>query len=427
MTKPATRAVHGAGARMARMVLMASVAVVSFSGCSCERPRRAARMGAEVPRVRVKLGRDTQSVAVAVKGPWRLVGREGEIASGKSLDWTQVTIWGHTISTSGNIVFGHLATVNGPVELSGADDGPVRVSQTVGGKARRRRYRGTLRISPTEGGAIRLINVLPMEAYLAGVLANELYPSWHVEAYKAQCIAARTYALMQRNARRRYDFDVYDSTLSQVYGGVGTETDKTWEAVEATWGVAATYRAAGGKRALLKTYYHSTCGGDTVAAGGVFGGSTPAPLAGGTKCTYCRKSPKYRWAPVVLTKRHVTDALQRSGSASLTQLGPVWRVEVAARTGTGGRAERIRIVDTAGKSVLLRAGYWRILVGASKVPSTWFDIEDRGDRIALTGGRGYGHGVGLCQWGAQYLAAHGKRGEEIVRYYYPGVELAKAY
>ena len=409
------------------MVLMASVVAVSFSGCSCERPQRAPRMGAEVPRVRVKLGRDTRSVAVAVKGPWRLVGREGEIASGKSLDWTQVTIRGHTTSTSGNIVFGRLATVNGPVELSGADDGPVEVSQTVGGKARRRRYRGTLRISPTEGGAIRLINVLPMEAYLAGVLANELYPSWHVEAYKAQAIAARTYALVDRNARRRYDYDVQDSQGSQVYGGVGTETDKTWEAVEATWGVAATYRAAGGKRALLKTYYHSTCGGDTAPAGSVFGGSTPAPLAGGTRCTYCRNSSKYRWPTVVLTKRHVTDALQRSGSASLTQLGPVWRVEVAARTGGSGRAERIRIVDTAGKSVLLRAGDWRILVGASTAPSTWFDIEDRGDRIALTGGRGYGHGVGLCQWGAQYLAAHGKRGEQIVRYYYPGVELARAY
>ncbi len=424
MTKPATRAVHGAGAWMARMVLMASVAVVSFSGCSCERPRRprrADRMGAEVPRVRVKLGRDTRSVAVAVKGPWRLVGREGEIASGKRLDWTQVTAAG------GNVVFGRIATVNGPVELAGAGDVPVRVSQAVGGKARRRRYRGTLRISPTHNGAIRLINVLPMEAYLAGVLANELYPSWHVEAYKAQAIVARTYALVDRNARRRYDYDVQDSQGSQVYGGAGTETATAWEAVEATWGVAATYRVAGGKRALLKTYYHSTCGGDTVAAGGVFGGSTPAPLAGGTKCTYCRKSPKYRWPTVVLTKRHVTGALQRSGSASLTQLGPVWRVEVAARTGRSGRAERIRVVDTAGKSVLLRSGYWRILVGASKVPSTWFDIEDRGDRIALTGGRGYGHGVGLCQWGAQYLAAHGKRGEEIVRYYYPGVELARAY
>jgi len=378
-------------------------------------------MGADVPLVRVRLGRDARLVAVAVKGPWRLTGGEGEVASGKSLDWTQVTAVG------GNVVFGRIATVNGPVELAGAGDAPVQVSQAVGGKARRRSYRGTLRMAPTAGGAVRLVNVLPMEAYLAGVLANELYPSWHVEAYKAQAIAARTYALVDRNARRRYDYDVQDSQGSQVYGGADTETATAWEAVEATWGVVATCRSADGKHALFKTYYHSTCGGDTAPAGSAFGGSTAGPLVGGTKCTYCRKSPKYRWPAVVLTKRHVSDVLRRSGSATLTALGDVWRVEVAARTGRGGRAQRIRIVDTAGKSVLLRAGYLRILVGASKVPSTWFTSEDRGDRIALTDGRGYGHGVGLCQWGAQYLAAHGKTGEEILRYYYPGSELVRVY
>jgi len=419
--RPAARDGRTAGAMVARTALMVCVTVGSFSGCACERPRRAARMGADVPLIRVRLGSDARSVAVAVEGSWRLTGGQGEIASGKRLDWTQVT------ATGGHLVFGGIATVNGAVELAGADDGPVQVSQAVGGKARRRSYRGTLRVAPTGEGAVRLVNVLPMEAYLAGVLANELYPSWHVEAYKAQCIAARAYALRERNARRRHDFDVYDSTLSQVYAGVGTETDTAWEAVEATWGVVATCRSADGKHALFRTYYHSTCGGDTVPAESVFGGSTPAPLVGGTRCTYCRESTKYRWPAVVLTKRDVSDALRRSGLATLTALGDVWRVEVATQTGRDGRAQRIRIVDTAGKSVLLRAGYWRILVGASKVPSTWFTIEDRGDRIALTDGRGYGHGVGLCQWGAQYLAAHGKTGEEIVRYYYPKAELVRVY
>lgn len=409
------------GAWVARMVFMAGITVASLSGCSCERPRRAPRMGADVPLIRARLGRDTQSVAVAVKGPWRLVGGEGEIASGKELDWTKVTI------RNRDIVFGQVAAITGPVELLGKDGDPVHVSQTVGPKARRRSYRGTLRILPAGPGAMRLVNILPMEAYLAGVLPGEVLRSWRAETYKAQAIAARTYALMARNARSRYDFDVYDSTLSQVYGGAGAETDKSWEAVRATWGVVTTYRAAGGKRALLKTYYHSTCGGETAGAGSVFGGPTSPPLAGGVKCTYCRKSPKYRWPEVVLTKRYITDVLQRSGSAGLARLGPVRRVEVAKRTGSGGRIERIRIVDASGQSVLVRAGYWRVLVGAGKVPSTWFDIADRGDRIALTGGRGYGHGVGLCQWGAEYLASRGKTGEEIVRYYYPGVELVRAY
>jgi stage II sporulation protein D len=102
-------------------------------------------------------------------------------------------------------------------------------------------------------------------------------------------------------------------------------------------------------------------------------------------------------------------------------------VEVAERISSGGRAGQVRVVDVTGKAILLRASWWRLLMGAGRVPSTWFDIEDRPDRIVLAGGRGLGHGVGLCQWGTEYLAERGKAAEEILRYYYPKVELTRAY
>jgi stage II sporulation protein D len=85
------------------------------------------------------------------------------------------------------------------------------------------------------------------------------------------------------------------------------------------------------------------------------------------------------------------------------------------------------MADTAGAVVLVQANYWRALVGNGRVPSTWFTLRDQGDRLLITDGRGYGHGVGLCQWGAEYLAEHGQTGEQILRYYYPKVELLKAY
>jgi len=129
----------------------------------------------------------------------------------------------------------------------------------------------------------------------------------------------------------------------------------------------------------------------------------------------------------VLTKAEIMAAVRRRGSGVLRNLGNVVRVEVAERTGEDGRARRIRLVDETGRSVLVRAADWRIWVGASKVPSTWFWIEDRGDAIALVRGRGFGHGVGLCQWGAQFLATRGQTGEQILRYYYPGVDLVRAY
>jgi len=405
----------------AKWLLAAGLVAAIVGGCSCEGPRaRVPTMGAEVPRIRVRLGDEAPSMAVAVTGPWRLTGSAGRIVSGSELVWTEVKCGG------GGVAFGDRPAVAGPVELEAERPGSLWVRQMVGGQWRDRSYRGLLRLVPTESGTVRVINVVPLEAYLAGVLANELIRSWHVEAYKAQAVAARTYAVVETKRRGRYDFDVYDSTRSQVYGGVGTETKTSWAAVLATWGLVAAYAGPEGKPVLLKTYYHSTCGGETAPAGGVFGGPTPPPLAGGVKCTFCRNSSKYRWPDVVLLKSEIGDALHRSGMPELERLGPVQRLSVAETT-AGGRAAQIRVVDAAGTSVLVRADWWRSLVGAGKVPSTWFTVEDQPDRIVLRDGRGYGHGVGLCQWGAEFLAAHGKTGEQILRYYYPKVQLVRGY
>jgi len=413
---------RGLQAWATRSLLAAGVGAALLAGCSCQGPHpRGPIGGREVPLVRVRLGDETPSVQVAVTGPWRLTGPSGEVASGANLEWTDVAI------RDGRVVFGQKAPVAGPLELHAETDGSLWVSQTVGAAQRQRAYRGILRFIPAEGGAICVVNVLSAEAYLAGVLANELPKSWHVEAYKAQAVAARSYALAERNLRTRYDFDVGDSAASQVYGGYSTETRTAWEAVHATWGIVTTYRGAGGKTYLLKAYYHSTCGGETASAGSIFGGPTPPPLAGGVACTYCVRSTKFRWPDVVLTKQEIGDALKRSGDADLARLGPVDQVEVAATNGPGGRAEQIRMADTAGAAVLVQANYWRALVGNGRVPSTWFTLRDQGDRLLVTDGRGYGHGVGLCQWGAEYLAEHGQTGEQILRYYYPTVELLKAY
>ncbi|MBM4020013.1 MAG: SpoIID/LytB domain-containing protein, partial [Planctomycetes bacterium] len=240
-------------------MLCAALAGVLVSGCSCEKPRVRPRpeapfAAAEHPLMRVRLGEEAPSAWVAVTAPWRLTGPAGQLAAGERLDWTEVAFRG------GGAAFGSQAPVPGGLELAAESDGAIRVRQTIGGKERERCYRGVLRILPTTAGALRLINILPLENYVAGVLSNELPKAWHAEAYKAQAVAARTYALAERNSHQRYDFDVYDSTLSQVYGGAGTETASAWDAVLATWGIVATYRTAAGKAALLTTYFHSTCG-----------------------------------------------------------------------------------------------------------------------------------------------------------------------
>lgn len=405
-------------------LLAAALAAIVVGGCSCEKPRIRpvpTPMGHEVPNIRVMLGDEAPLVAIAVTGPWRLVGPAGDVGSGESLGWTDVAC------QKGQVLFGNLPPTAGTLELRPERDGSIWVAQAINGKDRERAYRGVLRLVPTASGTLRVINVLPIEPYVAGVVANELFKSWHLEAYKAQAVAARTFALIEHNQRVRYDYDVRDSTLSQVYGGAATETKTSWDAVTATMGIVATYRGKTGKPTLLKTYYHSTCGGGTVSATSVFGGSSPEPLAGGVPCTWCRNSRKFTWPDVVITKKEITDAMKKSGIPELVRLGPIKRVEVSATAGSGGRAEEIRLTDAAGAAVDVHAGTWRGLVGAVRMPSTWFTIEDQPDRIVLKNGRGFGHGVGLCQYGAQYLAEHGRTGEQILRYYYPGVQLTRAY
>jgi len=409
-------------AAMAVLAAITGAVALGLGGCAPEGPPvRAPRIGKEVPFVRVHLGDDAPSVMVAVHGPWRLTADSGEVGKGARLDWTTVAL------KDEQIVFGDSPPVVGAVELTGEHDGTIWVRQTVGGASRERGYRGSVRLAPGAGGTVRVVNTLPLEAYVAGVVANELKKAWNVEAYKAQAIAARTYALQERNTHSRYDADVSDSPSSQVYGGCMTETKTAWEALERTWGIVGTYRGAEGKPTLLRMYYSSTCGGMTASAADAFGGTAPPPLFGGVSCIWCSQSPKYRWPDVVLTKQEIADGLHRSIDPELASLGPVDKVEVAERTGANMRATVIRVVGRSGKSVLIRAGNWRLLVGAGKVPSTWFDIEDAGDHIILKNGHGFGHGVGLCQWGAEYLAERGKTGEEILRYYYPGVELVRAY
>lgn len=413
---------RGAGTVLAASALGVGLAALVLAGCSCERPqpRKAPPVSPRpVPTIRVKLGSDAPAVTLAVDGPYRLMRGEETVASGDRLEWARLELRG------GEIVAGATSFGPPPLELHPAQDGTVAVRFPANGKEVERTYRGFVRLVATADGKLQTINVLPMEAYLAGVLPNELFGRWHVEAYKAQAVAARTYALAERNRRLSRAFDVYDSQQSQVYGGEGSETSKSREAVEATCGVVATCRDADGRVRLLLTQYHSTCGGATCPSGAVFGGSTPAPLAG-VRCPYCLRSSKFRWTGVVLTKKEIGEALRSRGVPALARLKDVVRVEVAETT-SGGRATRIRVTDSGGASLLVDANFWRSALGSLRVPSTWFTVRDEGDRIVLEDGHGFGHGVGLCQFGAEYLASHGMTGEQIVRFYYPGAVLVRAY
>ncbi len=297
-----------------------------------------------------------------------------------------------------------------------------------------RSYRGKVVFTTAEDGGIIAVNHLDMESYLAGVLASELYPSWHIRTYQAQAIAARTYAFYEMGTfgrTRRYDLRSDQS--SQVYGGFQAETSNALHAVETTGGIVLATGPEGNEK-VFKAYYSSCCGGITNSAYVLSGPPiTSGPLAGGQKCEDCKVSSRYRWPTVTIPK----DVIYRALCGRYRQvagLGGLKTIEVVEEEWPGSDFPRpiwINVVGTNGQKVRIRADDLRIsLLRGGQVQGLYSmncRIRDTGDAIVFDQGRGFGHSVGLCQWGAQGKALRGCSVQEILSAYYPGAKLFQAY
>ncbi len=274
------------------------------------------------------------------------------------------------------------------------------------------RLRGVLEIVRQADLTLLVINHVDLEDYLQGVLSKEAPDYWPREALKTLAIAARTYALYQRLAKPQVDYDVTSDVLSQVYGGRSSEKWRTNHAVSSTRGLILTYNGQ-----IFPSFYHSTCGGLTEHAS-VMGPYDLPPLRGGIACSFCLNSPFYRWEKR-FTKADVAWALKQRGYGSVgggidgaaTQRSPTGRVaEVSIRGVT--------------RTITLKGYDFRALFGFDQLRSLAFTVEPQGDAFVLHGG-GWGHGVGMCQWGMAELARRGLSAREILSFYYPGTELAR--
>lgn len=284
------------------------------------------------------------------------------------------------------------------------------------GKEIRRRYRGSLALVRAESGW-QCVNEVELEDYLLGVVGREMSPlRFPLEALKAQAVAARTYAWheWERSLRRAGGtaYDLFDDERSQAYGGLDAESGAVEQAVAATCGMVLTWEGG-----LLPAYYSSTCGGRTQPAWDALPVSRKSRPLAGTECGYCSDSPFSEWR-ATFSKRQLAEIL---GFAR-----PVQRVEVTERN-SAGRAVRVCVFAEGAPSRTLEANAeFRRKLGPRKVKSTWFEIRDAGDSIELTG-RGWGHGAGMCQYGAGGMAREGFRGIEILEHYFPGACVEKRY
>ena len=375
--------------------------------------------------VRVLLAAEAPRVRLRTSGPVKLYDADGtELGTFQAKRWHELPV-GAPLSLRFRSDQSNLDKVT----LVPAANEPIWLSvERQGAWSKGLAYPGKLELSLAESGAVTVINLPNVEAYVACVVAQEIWPSFHREAYRCQAIATRTYVLYQMQRRCDRKYDVTSTEASQVYHGLRRDQvgRRAAAATRKTRGLVCAYADRGELR-LFPTYYSSVCGGVTQSAE-LFNGVTPvAPLAGGVECEYCRDAPRdaYRWGPVTLPLREVFERVV-TRYPDLQRLGQLTSIEIARR-GVSGRPSHILLTGSEGETYEMSAESFRLALGPRQLRSTWCDLEVRDGKVTFSRGRGFGHGVGLCQWGMQGQALAGKKAGEILRFYYPGCTVTRAY
>ena len=292
-----------------------------------------------------------------------------------------------------------------------------------------KRYRGNLRlIVNSDSETFDAINVVPAESYLAGVVGAEMPSYWENQALEAQTIAARTYCLYTKmDSGKKRQWDVKATQASQVYRGIAAETKTIWKAIRQTAGKVLVCKDDEGNEKMFPSFYSSTCGGNSTSSEEVFGEDFAALVS--VKCNYCRKVAKkgyYRWQPVEYDAKAVSDKII-ANYPKLKRLGRIEMIE--AQKYSAGRVVFAKLIGKDGKIGTLRGEDLRLTIDPSglRIKSTMCRIVKKNGKFRFLDGKGFGHGVGMCQCGAEGMARKGKSAEDILGHYYVGSKIVKLY
>jgi stage II sporulation protein D len=280
-------------------------------------------------------------------------------------------------------------------------DGPIRADG--------RELSRWVEVRRTKGG-LTLVEVLPMEDYVAGVVSGETPTSFPLEARKAQAVAARTFALVRKldavSAGRAWDLGA--TVVSQVFVGAAAADPAAKEAAASTAGQVLVLDSV-----PVETYFHSSCGGRTEDGLAALGRGYE--YLASVECGRCDGAPGALW-------RQVIPAEELGRAAGLGRAATT--VEIVERTASG-RAARIAL-EAGKRRVTITGADLRQRLGWSRLRSLAFEVEPVKGGFAFDG-KGSGHGAGLCQWGAAGFAREGRTYREILAHYYPGTEIVVMY
>lgn len=291
-----------------------------------------------------------------------------------------------------NEVYPNVPAKNEKIEKMGSMKGDLLVAGS--------HYSGNIEVWKGNGG-LYLINELPLEEYVKEVVVAEVGSNWEMEALKTQAVLSRTYGIYQKNMNKDSLFHITSSVLHQAYKGNSFDTRIAY-AVEETAGEILTFNGR-----PIEPFYHSTCGGRTENPEDVFGKSYPYLRSVESNCEI---SPYWVWERrIPLTE--IEKALNISG---------IKEIAVKSYTSTQ-RVKELTIVHDSGTTAI-KATDFRKALGWSRIPSTNFTVKKDEDSMIFEG-KGYGHGVGLCQWSALQMARDGKNYKEILSFFYPGTTI----
>lgn len=265
-------------------------------------------------------------------------------------------------------------------------------------------YRGELEVLAM-GSGLTVVDELSLEDYLYGVVPAEAIPSWGIESLKAQAVAARTYAVSHLGQFASLGYDLKATVASQAYGGAAVEKPSTTRAVNDTKGQILMYQ---GKP--IEAYYSDSAGGYTESCGDAWGHDIPYLQA---VPDFDQESPRYLWEATLASDR-VAKSLSKLGH----DIGDLQDLQITQRS-FSGRVKRARLVGRTG-TLEVTGEKIRFAFG---LRSTYFNVARQPDGSLAFAGRGWGHGVGMSQWGAKAMADMGYGFDQILAHYYPSSQL----
>ena len=347
--------------------------------------------------IRVAILEDISSLRLKIKGSYEIIDSASKkvLIRGRNLN-TTVTVYDR------GILLGNTKSNTNKLFIKSRD-----AIVNINGRG----FRGDIQFIKSNNTKLTAINYIELEDYVKGISVRETSHYRPIESLKAEVIVFRTFALYKMQENKQKDFDLTSDVYSQVYGGKGAERYRINKAVDETKGLVLTYQ---GK--ILPAFYHATCAGHTEDASLYWNVNMP-PLKG-VPCNFCQDSPHFKWHNV-LSEEEVKDALIKGGF----KIGNIKDILISGRD-KSNRITKLKII-TDKKDIEISAKDFRNLLGPNIIRSTNFDVRVV-ERDIVFEGFGWGHGVGLCQWGAYFMAKEGYNYKQILGYYYPGAVVSLA-